>query len=67
VTAPAAWAGVVTRIWVSLIDVIVPAAPPKSTDVALGVVEKLAPVIVTDCPPLEGPFAGVMLPSVGGS
>ena len=43
-TAPAAWAGVVTVTVVEVLPVIVPAVPPKVTDVVL---LKLVPVIVT--------------------
>jgi len=64
-TAPAAWAGVVTVIVVSLFTVIAPVAfavLPKDTLVAP---VKPVPVIITLVPPAIGPVEGVMLVKVG--
>ena len=54
-TAPAGPAGVVTVNDVAEFDVIVPAVPPKVTDVAP---DKFVPVIVTLVPPEVGPDEG---------
>ena len=65
-TGPREWAGSVTLIWVELLLVIignlVPWEVPNVTDVAPF---RLAPVIVTVCPPVVYPLAGSMLVIMG--
>ena len=62
-TAPAAWAGVVAVIEVSLTTVNeVAAVPSKVTEVSQ---INPVPVIVTEVPPAIGPATGLMVPKVG--
>ncbi len=62
-TAPAAWAGVVTSIWVALTKVTpVAAVPPKVTVAPL---TKSVPVMVTDVPPMSGPLVGATEVTMG--
>jgi len=59
-TVPAAWAGVVAvSVVLLLTETRVAAVPPMVTLVAP--VTKFAPVIVTVCPPDNGPAAGEIL------
>ena len=60
--APAAPAGVVAVIWVSLLKAKLAVAPPIFTAVAP---VKLVPVMVTDAPPAVGPEGGLMAVTVG--
>ena len=55
-TTPAAWAGIVTLIWVSL-EAYTPIAltPPKVTDDEPETVEKFLPVMRTETAPEVGP------------
>ena len=62
-TVPAVWAGDVTVREVSEVMLrLVPAAPPKLTDVA---VRKPVPVTVTEVPPTAGPAAGFTALTMG--
>jgi hypothetical protein len=62
-TAPAAWAGVVTSIWVELTKIMsVTAVPPKVT---VAPRTKFVPVIVTTVPPVSGPLVGATEVTVG--
>ena len=64
-TGPAAWAGLVTVICVSLLTVIAPVAfavPPNFTVFAP---VKFVPVIVTGVPPVAGPEPGETPVTVG--
>ena len=54
-TVPAAWAGLVTTIWVLVLEMIVAATPPKVTLVTQS---KAVPVMVTVVPPVLGPLLG---------
>ncbi len=63
-TGPAAPAGLVAEIEVSLLTVeLVAAVPPKLTAVAAA---KLVPVMVTEVPPAVGPLLGATELTVGG-
>ncbi|MNJ61284.1 hypothetical protein D3C77_570640 [compost metagenome] len=62
-TAPAAWAGVVTVTEVALLTVrLVPGVPPKVTPVAP---VRLVPDSITEVPPAVLPLAGKALLRVG--
>ena len=55
-TEPAACAGVLALIWLEESEVIVPAVPPKVTELAP---VRFVPVMVTSVPPVAGPEVGV--------